>query len=210
LGAVAILAVIFAVAALLGLFSRDGENSATGTTPSALTTPSASGTPSSGAGGQTEPTDTARPPDADEAPPEASSEPTTTPDDADESEPDASPAESSDASGTPAEEGDYCTYLDQSEEALSGIMTDPNDISGMAETVGAYVEALTRARDAAPEEIRADLDVILEYWEPLLEAARNPLSAAGGLDSTRTAEEYADAMANLYAHKMTQCTEEGE
>jgi hypothetical protein len=207
---VALLAVGFAVAALLGVFSTDRDNTAA---PGIATSPTVTATDTDTEG---TPSDTDAPDPLTDEPAEPTGDTPADPDEgtsgAEGSETtasaDPSTQASADTSGEAAAEGDYCALFDQAQATLGDIQADPNDLDGMAESIEAYVDALTRTREAAPKEIRTDLDVILDYWGPLLEAARNPLSAAGGLTSTRTAEEYSEAWSNLYVHHGTECAAE--
>jgi hypothetical protein len=197
----------------MGAFSRDDDDPAalaptggTSATPGASTTPptdpadTPEDTSSPEAGGTTAPDSGAS---EDPAPDDG----TASPDDPGASATADSPGgEGSTPPGEPGDGGgDYCTLVAQSDEALRAIEVDPNDLPAMAESIQPYVDALTAARAVAPEETQASLDTILEYWNPLLEAVRNPFTAAGGLASSETTEQYSEAMVQWYTLNSSLC-----
>jgi hypothetical protein len=217
LAVVALLAVVFAVMGLLGVF-RQGD---TGGDASSTTTADASPLAELSVAAAPDDTDGNTDPDN---PPADTDQPQGEPTGANPDEADGDAAGEGTASGSGEEEGetepdqaedpaapdgeapaDFCAALRQSEEALTELQVNPNDLQGMAGPMQAYLTAIQAARDLAPEEVRADLDVIVAYWEPLVAAANNPLSAPDNLGSIEIMEQYADAMTNLYSKQGALC-----
>jgi outer membrane biosynthesis protein TonB len=216
LAIVAVIAVVFAALALSGVIGGAHPDSATApeAAPAAAQVPEEQPTdlaspeqPSTGEEpespgqdqqAQAPPSEPSDSPSAPQAPDEAASE---TPSESQDAAPTEEPAE------PPAEgSGDFCALMTQSEEILNNIDINPQNPNAMADSLDAFVAKMTEIKAVAPESVRGDVDTIIAYWQPLAEAARNPLDGTGGLDSMGMVDAYAEAMTNLFLERTSQCS----
>jgi hypothetical protein len=226
-----VLAVAFAAMALTGVFRSD--NSASDTPPRSVATAGPETSPdgpsdTNAAGGAEEDEALVDDPAVGEAPQVPDSQPSgptdqpapTRTDDAGSAGTAADPSGQGDATAgseatAPPNQGesappagaadDYCSWIKRSEDVLTNIQVNPNDLQAMAAAMESYLEAIKSARAVAPESVHGELDVVIAYWEPLVAAAHNPMSAQGGVGSQDMMDAYADAMTSLYEKHGTLC-----
>jgi hypothetical protein len=224
--ATAVLAIAFAAMALAGVF-RGEDNSAS---PPLSNPVSAAGAEASsdveidgGATGQ--PADNA-PGASGDTTQDAGSQPSAPADATSGGQTDAEPDDQADTAGAqsapeggdtapPSDQGaglkvdetasDYCSLIKRSEDVLTSIQVNPNDLQAMAAAMGSYLQAIRDARAVAPDSVHNELDVVIAYWEPLVAAANNPMSAQGGVGSQDMMDAYAEAMTSLYEKHATLC-----